>query len=113
MDCEGCEHRVLGCAPPSLLSKLRYITGEYHGIERFYHIMHMTLFKTHKVNLIGTRELGCFFAERLDGSQDGILRFDKTGMLQQRPWLAAEAIDWHVFNEEYVLPSERWFHALR
>lgn len=112
MDCEGCEHHVLGCAPVPLLSRLRFIPGEYHGIERFYRVMRDKLFLTHKVNLIGTRDLGCYFAERLDGTRDGILRFDKVGMLQPRPWLGTQPMDWHLFNADYVLPAERWFHAL-
>ena len=85
--------------------------GEYHGIERLYRVMQRKLFTTHKVNLIGTRELGCFFAERLDGDRDGILQFDKRGMLQPRPWLSLEPMDWHLFNE-LVLPQERWCHGL-
>jgi FkbM family methyltransferase len=113
IDCEGCEHHVLGCASISLLSRLRFITGEYHDIERFYRVMRAKLFLTHKVNLIGTRQLGCFFAERLEGTRDGVLCFDKTGMLQKRLWLVeSEPIEWHLFNQEYVLESERWFHAI-
>ena len=112
MDCEGCEHHVLGCAQGSFLSRVRFIPGEYHGIERFYRVMQRKLFTTHKVNLIGSRELGCFFAERLDGDRDGILQYDKRGMLQPRPWLSLEPMDWHLFNEAFVLPQERWCHAL-
>lgn len=112
MDCEGCEHHVLGCAPLSLLSRVRYIPGEYHGIERFYQVMRSKLFQTHKVNLIGASDLGCFFAERLDGERDGILRFDKTGMYRPRTWLCPTPIDWHLFNDAFVGRDERWFHAL-
>jgi hypothetical protein len=74
--------------------------------------MEHKLFRTHKVNLIGQRGLGAFFAERLEGTRDGILRFQKDGMLVPRPWLADRPIDWHHFNEQYVPPGERYWHAL-
>jgi FkbM family methyltransferase len=112
LDCEGCEHSSLGCATLQTLKRLRFIVGEYHGIERFYGVMERKLFRTHKVSLIGQRDLGAFFAERLDGTQDGILRFDKSGMLVDRAWLSARPIDWHLFNERYVPPGERYWHAL-
>jgi FkbM family methyltransferase len=112
MDCEGCEHSSLGAATLATLRRIRYIAGEYHGIARFYSVMAGKLFKTHKVNLIGDKDLGAFFAERLDGTADGILCFNKEGMLQPRPWLCEESIDWHLFNEEYVLPEDRYWHAL-
>jgi hypothetical protein len=70
------------------------------------------LLRTHRVNLIGDAELGAFFAERRDHDGDGILRHDNTGMLQLRPWLCDEPIEWHIFNEEFVLPDERHTHAL-
>ena len=112
IDCEGCEHSVLGSATPEALSRIRFIAGEYHGLRRFYEVMRHKLFATHKVNLIGDATLGAFFAERHDGEKDGILRFDKEGMLLPRPWLCEHAIDWHHFNEEFVLPAERESHAL-
>jgi len=112
LDCEGCEHSTLGCATLDTLNQIRFAVGEYHDIERFYRVMSRKLFQTHKINLIGDRARGCFFAERLDGTSDGILRYNKDGMLQPRPWLASVPIEWHLFNEEYVLPHERAFHAL-
>jgi FkbM family methyltransferase len=112
LDCEGCEHSSLGCATVKTLKRIRFIVGEYHGIERFYGVMEHKLFRTHKVNLIGQRGLGAFFAERLEGTRDGILRFQKDGMLVPRPWLADRPIDWHHFNEQYVPPGERYWHAL-
>jgi FkbM family methyltransferase len=112
LDCEGCEHSVLGCADLKTLRRLRFITGEYHGIARFSEIMQRKLFLTHKVNLIGQHDLGCFFAERLDGQKDGILRYDKSGMLFRRPWLSDAPIEWHLFNEQFVLPADRYWHAL-
>ena len=112
MDCEGCEHSSLGSAPIKTLKKIRFIVGEYHGIERFYAVMARKLYRTHKVNLIGQRDLGAFFAERLSGDADGILLFDKSGMLMPRPWLGDRPIDWHLFNERYVPPGERYWHAL-
>jgi hypothetical protein len=112
MDCEGCEHSSLGTASRNTMKRIRFIVGEYHDVERFYRVMARKLYQTHKVNLVGQRDLGAFFAERLDGTGDGILRFDKTGMLVPRPWLADRPIDWHLFDERYVPPGERYWHAL-
>ena len=111
-DCEGCEHSSLGCATLTTLKRIRFIVGEYHGIERFYGVMEHKLFRTHKVNLIGQRDLGAFFAERFEGTRDGILRFRKDGMLVPRPWLCDRPVDWHLFDEQYVPPGERHWHAL-
>jgi FkbM family methyltransferase len=113
LDCEGCEFSVLGTASPSVLQRVRFIVGEYHDIGRFAEIMRKKLFLTHKVNLVGQRDLGCIFAERLDGQSDGILLYDKSGMLVPRPWLGDKPIEWHVFNERYVLPRDRFWHGLR
>ena len=112
LDCEGCEHSSLGCASLETLQRLRFIVGEYHGIARFHRMMQKKLYRTHKVNLIGQHDLGAFFAERLDGARDGILRYDKRGMLAARPWLSAEPIDWHLFDERWVQPADRQAHAL-
>ncbi|HEU0301090.1 MAG TPA: FkbM family methyltransferase [Longimicrobium sp.] len=112
MDCEQCEHSSLGCAAEETLRRLRFIVGEYHGIQRFWRVLRDRLFRTHKVSLIGDAELGAFFAERRDGEKDGILRHDNAGMLQLRPWLSDEPMEWHLFNERYVLPDERSIHAL-
>lgn len=112
IDCEGCEHSVFGCSDIGTLKRIRFITGEYHDLKKFYQVMQAKLFLTHKVNLIGQSGQGCFFAERLDGEKDGILRFDKSGMLSLRPWLCDIPIDWHLFNEEFVLPQDRRWHAL-
>ncbi len=112
MDCEGCEHSVLGTATVEALQRVRFIVGEYHELDRFFAVMRGKLFKTHKVNLIGTQKLGAFFAERLDGTRDGILKFDNSGMLHQRPWLSGAALEWHIFNEEFVMPHELGIHAL-
>jgi FkbM family methyltransferase len=112
LDCEGCEHSTIGCADIETLKMIRFIVGEYHDIKRFYNVMKNKLFLTHKVNLIGTKIMGCFFAEKLDGEKDGILRFNKNGMLVQRPWLCEFPIDWHIFNEQFVLDQDRHWHAL-
>ncbi|MET0398310.1 MAG: FkbM family methyltransferase [Longimicrobiaceae bacterium] len=112
MDCEQCEHSSLGCAGEETLRRLRFIVGEYHGIRRFWRVMRDRLFRTHKVSLIGDAQLGAFFAERRDGEKDGILKHDDPGMLQLRPLLCDEPIEWHLFNERYVLPHERAIHAL-
>ena len=112
IDCEGCEHSVLGCGALNTLRKIHFIVGEYHGLQRFYEVMRRKLFTTHKVNLIGDSTMGAFFAERLEDEKDGILRYNKDGMLIQRPWLCEHPIDWHLFNQEFVLPHERASHAL-
>lgn len=112
MDCEGCECCTLGCATLETLRRVRFITGEYHGIKRFFQIMQRKLFQTHKVSLIGDSQLGAFFAERLEGEKNGILNFNKEGMLMQRSWLCDIPIEWHHFNVQYVLPQDRVWHSL-
>lgn len=107
LDCEGCEHSVLGTAEPDVLKRFRFIVGEYHGFERFTAVMRGKLFATHKVNLVGAPELGCFFAERID---DGILHDDRVTV--PVPWLGDTPIEWHAFNERYVLAHERYCHGL-
>lgn len=103
MDCEGCENSVLGASSLDVLRKFRFIVGEYHNIGHFFNVMRNKLFQTHKVNLrVSSSSAGAFFCERLDGAKDGILKFDKTGMLQLRPWLAEFPLEWHVFNPEFV-----------
>jgi FkbM family methyltransferase len=113
LDCEGCEHSVLGCASPETLRRIRFITGEYHGIARFTGVMRNKLFATHKVNLVGAQDLGCFFAERRDGDRDGLLRHDNSGMLALRPWLDATPMEWHLFDERFVLPADRYWHGIQ
>lgn len=112
LDCEGCEHSVLGCAAPETLQRIRFITGEYHGIARFSEVMRKKLFSTHKVNLVGSSDLGCFFAERRDGDRDGLLLHDNAGMLISRPWLADMPIEWHRFDERFVFPADRYWHGI-
>jgi hypothetical protein len=110
LDCEGCEHSVLGTAAPDLLKRIRFIVGEYHGFERFTAVMRNKLFQTHKVNLVGEEEFGCFFAERRDEQGDGILHDHRAPMLV--PWPSHTPTEWHPFNERYVLPHERYCHGL-
>jgi len=112
MDCEGCEQSALGTAAAETLARIRYIVGEYHQIDRFYDVVEGKLYATHKVNLVGDRHLGAFFAERLDGTADGILKYEKRGMRIPRPWLSARPLDWHLFDDRYVPPSERRWHGL-
>jgi FkbM family methyltransferase len=112
LDCEGCEHSSLGGARLSTLRRLRYVVGEYHGIQRFASVMRGKLFRTHKVSLIGDRDLGAFFAERRSGEEDGILLHRNEGMLVSRPWLGDDPIEWHLFDEAHVATEERAVHAL-
>ena len=111
MDCEGCEHHALGCAQTKTLRKIRFIGGEYHGIERFYGVMKHRLYGTHYVNLVGSKEIGSFFCERI-GKARTILKPDRKGMLIDRPELSSRPIDWHGFREEFVAPEERWSHGM-
>lgn len=110
LDCEGCEYSVLGTAEPDVLERLRFIVGEYHGFDGFMAIVRCKLFQTHKVNLIGATDFGCFFAERLDGQSDGILHYDKIGMLL--PHLSNAPLEWHQFDMRHVSPEERYCHGL-
>jgi hypothetical protein len=110
LDCEGCEHSVLGTAEADVLERIRFIVGEYHGFDRFTAVMRNRLFATHKVNLVGDQELGCFFAERRDERGDGVLH-DHTAPVTV-PWLGHAPIDLHAFNERYVAPHERFCHGL-
>lgn len=104
MDCEGCECDALGCASMETLRRIRFISGEYHDIARFYKIMSERLYKTHFVNLVG-EGWGSFFCERVD-ELPTIL--DSTRVhLEVRPWSSNEQIDWHPFRDEFVLPHER------
>jgi len=112
IDCEGCECSAFGSCDMETLKRIRFITGEYHGIARFYRLMTRQLYRTHKVHLFGETRLGAFFAERFEGERDGILKFNKEGMLQLRPKMCDFPIDWHHFNAEFVVPEERWFHGL-
>ena len=77
LDCEGCEHSALGTAEADVFKRIRFIVGEYHGFDRFTAVMRNRLFATHKVNLVGDREIGCFFAERREEGGDGVLHDDR------------------------------------
>jgi FkbM family methyltransferase len=102
MDCEGCEHSSLGTASLNDLARIRFIVGEYHYFSRFYRVLERKLFETHKVHLSGDRFLGCFFAERRDGTSDGILRHDNGNVFGFRPELADYPVEWHEFEERYL-----------
>jgi hypothetical protein len=110
MDCEGCENSALGCATYETLSKIRFISGEYHNADRFYKVMKNKLFLTHYVNLVG-ESWGSFFAER-KAAGPSILDPSRKGMLAIRPWMSVEPIDWNVFRDEFVLDEERFVHGL-
>jgi FkbM family methyltransferase len=73
MDCEGCESSVLGCADADVLRRVRFITGEYHALARFYPVTRQRLVPTHKVCFMGSMRLGSFLAERREGEADGLL----------------------------------------
>lgn len=110
MDCEGCECDGLGCASLETLQRIRFISGEFHDIKRFYRVMKEKLYKTHYVNLMG-EYWGSFFCERI-GETRSILSPSRDGMMLVRPWMCDQPIDWHPFREEFVLPHERQVHGL-
>ncbi len=110
LDCEGCEHSVLGTAEADVLKRIRFIVGEYHGFERFTAVMRNKLFATHKVNLFGDQELGCFFAEHRDEGGDGILHDQRVRVAV--PWPSPTPAEWHAFNERYVSAQDRYCHGL-
>lgn len=74
MDCEGCESSVLGGSEIEILRRVRFITGEYHNLRRFYRVVQAKLCLTHKVCLTGNLTLGSFVAERRQGERDGLLQ---------------------------------------
>lgn len=110
LDCEGCEHSVLGTAGPDVLKRIRFVVGEYHGFDRFTAVMRNRLFGTHKVNLVGEADFGCFFAERRDERGDGVLHDRMAAM--PVPWPCQTPNEWHAFNERYVSPEDRYCHGL-
>ena len=110
LDCEGCEHSVLGTAEADVLKHIRFIVGEYHGFDRFAAVKRGKLFATHKVNLVGDQELGCFFAEHRDEGGDGVLHDHRVAV--PVPWLDNTPIEWNAFNERYVLAHEPYCHGL-
>jgi Methyltransferase FkbM domain len=102
MDCEGCENSVLGCADAEELRRVRFMTGEYHGLARFYPVMRRRLFPTHKVHLSGSTVQGSFFAERRDGDTDGLLRHLPVST-------SIETADGQAIEcNPFVQPSRRW-----
>lgn len=110
-DCEGCENSSLGCAFEATLRRIRFISGEYHNIDRFRKIISDRLLTTHDVHLSG-ESWGAFFAER-KGHMPSILIPSGTSIEdaaryprnRERPALT-------IFNEDYVLPDERTAHGL-
>jgi hypothetical protein len=110
MDCEGCECDSLGSASEDTLRRIRFISGEYHDITRFYRVMTEKLYQTHYVSLVGEGR-GNFFCERI-GEAVTILSPSREGTLGVRPTMCDEPIDWHPFREEFVLPHERAVQGL-
>jgi FkbM family methyltransferase len=106
-DCEGCEHSCLGCTEDRVLCRIRFISGEYHDVARFYDVMRARLFRTHRVNLVGDARFGSFFAERMD-IKPPILRDREANMLHERPWLVpGTPIDWCRFRDDFVPTADR------
>jgi hypothetical protein len=103
-DCEGSESFALGCCPSAVLRRIRFIVGEYHGLQRFVNVMTSKLFETHRVCLFhGTNGLGSFFAERHD--EEGVL----AESLEPLRWLRPdkpprlpESIVCHAFKGQFV-----------
>lgn len=110
-DCEGGECSAIGCAAAETLRRIRFISGEYHGVDRFYNVMKHRLYATHRVNLVGGPVNGSFFAERLD-TTPGVLSHDREGMLQSRPELSSQPLDWHIFNPAFVPDDDLAAHGI-
>jgi len=103
LDCEGCEASVLGTADLATLRRVRFITGEYHNLGRFYRAIRHRLFQTHRVWLGGGSELGAFFAERRDGgggARDGALLLDRTMRVRRAPG-SDDWFEWNPFRGEW------------
>jgi hypothetical protein len=131
IDCEGCENSLLGCADVDSLRRIRFMTGEYHGLTRFYEVMQKRLLLTHKVSLdrnpikvafgrrvdwVFTRkwdqavfgrkwETGTFFAERREGERDGLLLNKMTGM--RVGTAPSQLIEWNPYNQKFSWFSRR------
>jgi FkbM family methyltransferase len=110
MDCEGCENGAIGCATERTLQRLRYVSGEYHDLQRFSAVMRSRLLCTHRVNVIGTG-WGSFFAERAD-REPGILSNHRTHFEIPCEDGLTHTIESHSFQEKYVISTERWSHNL-
>ena len=102
LDCEGCESSVLGSADIDVLRRVRFMTGEYHQLGRFYPAIRHRLFRTHKICLAGDEKLGAFFAERRDGERDGILRH-RTAWVRLR----GDRIEWNPPRRRLRWPARR------
>jgi FkbM family methyltransferase len=110
-DCEGCEHGCLGAAAKGTLRRVRFIVGEYHGLERFYRVVSARLFPAFRVSLIGDRALGAFFAENVAFGPPHLLHEDPVEF-RVRSWLSALPMTWHAFDLRYVSHDQRLFHGL-
>ena len=108
-DCEGSEHSLLGCAATETLERIRFLAGEYHGLERFYPVVEK-LRRTHYVSLIGGRRLGAFFAERIS---DGPTLLRKEPLPpRQYPHLADRPLCWHPFDKQHIPQAEWLIHGI-
>jgi hypothetical protein len=106
MDCEGCESSVLGGSDADTLRRVRFMTGEYHNLTRFYRVVQTRLLPTHKVCLTGNLTLGSFVAERRCGDRDGLLRH-ATRRSVAGPG-SGDFFEWNPFSDK---PS--WLARLR
>jgi hypothetical protein len=106
MDCEGCESSVLGGSDVDTLRRVRFMTGEYHNLTRFYRVVQTRLLLTHKVCLTGNLTLGSFVAERRRGDRDGLLRHrTRRSVVGQG---SDDFFEWNPFSDK---PS--WLARLR
>jgi len=108
-DCEGSECSFLGCADPDTLKRVRFIAGEYHGIERFYKATE-TLRQTHYVNLIGGGYLGCFFAERKTEGNSLLCKERLPEKIYHH--LCNTPLTWNVFDSNWINNKEYHIHGI-
>jgi FkbM family methyltransferase len=109
MDCEGCENSALGCASEQSLERIRFVSGEYHNLERFQLVI-QKLSRTHNVNLVGD-QWGSFFAERKGGSSEVLTPNPTHTVVWKCPDREVIA-KVHGFREEFVDLEDRSSHAL-
>lgn len=105
IDCEGCESVVLGGCELEVLRGIRFVGGEYHGLRMFWDKTRNTLWKTHRVQIMGKDLSGTFFAARL-GLEADIL----DDSLQR--YVKIPGLFFHPFKIDHVLDGNEAWHGL-
>jgi FkbM family methyltransferase len=110
-DSEGAECSFLGCALPETLQRIRFISGEYHDIKRFWPVM-QKLSTTHYVNIVGAADLGSFFCERAATWTEKTILHKVPLRPMYHPALHTEPLWWHPFDDLWVSPKDYADHGL-